>query len=235
MINTEILKKQAAEKAVEEIKDGMVIGLGTGSTFHYALLKIAELFKSGILKNIVGIPSSQKTEILASELGIPLTTLNQNPIIDITIDGADEVTVISEHREGSIDLIKGGGGALLREKVLAQASKKLLIAVDESKVSNRLGNLFAVPVEVLQYCYKSEQNFIESLGAKTSLRKTENGKAYLTDENNLIIDAKFNGIENVSALAALLDNRAGIVGHGIFVGLASKVFVAKSDRVEVIE
>ncbi|MBX3006908.1 MAG: ribose-5-phosphate isomerase RpiA [Melioribacteraceae bacterium] len=252
MKTIDTLKKLAAEKAVDEIKSGMIIGLGTGSTFKYALLKLAELIKKGSLENIVGIPSSLDTENKARELGIPLTTLNEaynnsslitftrqgrasSPlVIDITIDGADEVAVNQSEGKKVINLIKGGGGALLREKVLTQASNKLIIAVDESKVSGKLGTNFSVPVEVLQYSFEAEIKYLESLGAVISLRKN-NDKLFMTDEGNYIIDAKFNGIDDCSELSAKLNDRAGVVGHGIFVGLASKVFIAKESGIEVLE
>lgn len=248
MKTIDTLKKLAAEKAVDEIKSGMIVGLGTGSTFKYALLKLAELIKNGSLINIVGIPSSLDTENKARELGIPLTTLNEayknnsqfsivnsQLVIDITIDGADEVAVSTVRGEGSkvINLIKGGGGALLREKVLAQASKKLIIAVDDSKVSEKLGTNFSVPVEVLQYSFEAEKKYLESLGAAISLRKNNND-LFITDEGNYIIDAKFNSIDDCSELSNKLNDRAGVVGHGIFVGLASKVFIAKESGIEVL-
>ncbi|NIS38448.1 ribose 5-phosphate isomerase A, partial [Candidatus Saccharibacteria bacterium] len=140
------LKKQAAEKAVEYIQDGMVVGLGTGSTTHFAIEKIGELINSGGFRNIRGIPSSNKTEQEARRLNLPLTTLEENPIIDIMIDGADEV-------DPELNLIKGGGGALLREKILAQASKRVIIIVDESKLSPQLGTKWAVPTEVVEFGY----------------------------------------------------------------------------------
>jgi ribose 5-phosphate isomerase A len=247
MKTIDTLKKLAAEKAVDEIKSGMIVGLGTGSTFKYALLKLAELIKKGSLENIVGIPSSLDTENKARELGIPLTTLNEayknysslstlysSLAVDITIDGADEVAVNQSEGKKVINLIKGGGGALLREKVLAQASNKLIIAVNESKVSGKLGTNFSVPVEVLQYSFEAEIKYLESLGAVISLRKN-NDKLFITDEGNYIIDAKFNGIDDCSELSAKLNDRAGVVGHGIFVGLASKVFIAKESGIEVLE
>jgi ribose 5-phosphate isomerase A len=248
------LKKIVAEKAVEEIKPGMVVGLGTGSTFQFALERIAEKIKSGELYNIVCIPSSDRTEAEAKRLGIPLTsfeeqirveseerrvkneeqnlnnsTLNTHHstlIIDVTIDGADEVAVSDK---GSIDVIKGGGGALLKEKILAQATKNFFVIVDESKISKHLGEKFFVPIEVIKFAVSIEEKFIQSLGAKTSLRKNANGENYITDENNYIIDATFGPIENVKELARKLEQRAGIVEHGLFVGMAKKVFCSMSN------
>lgn len=252
-MNINTSKKLAAEKAAEEIKDGMVIGLGTGSTFHFALLKIAERINSGELKNIVCVASSKQTEQKATMLGVPLTTLNElyktengrrktedekqktenvarltshlSPLqpIDITIDGADEV-------DESLNLIKGGGGALLREKIVVQASKKFLVIVDESKLSAKLGMNFAIPVEVLQFALESEKKFLESHGAVVSIRKNSDGEQLITDEGNFILDAKVNAIENVDEFASIIEQRAGIVEHGLFRNkMVTKVICAMSD------
>ncbi len=176
-----LLKKMAAEKAVDEIENGMIVGLGTGSTAKYAIEKLAQKIKEGKLKNIYGVPTSKKTEELAATLAIPLVSLNQlfklktknveprtlnferTNLIDITIDGADEV-------DSQLNLIKGGGGALLREKVIAQNSKKFLVVIDNSKLSDKLGEKFSVPVEVLQFALESEMNFLTSLNAKSNLK-----------------------------------------------------------------
>ncbi len=250
-MNVHLLKKLAAEKAVDEILSGMIVGLGTGSTVQFALEKISERIKNGELKNIRCIPSSNQTEKDAIRLGIPLVTLNevgsrlsavspelsvdeaiqyqvssiQHPassIIDITIDGADEA---DEH----LNLIKGGGGALLREKILAQASKRLIIIVDESKLSKQLGTKWTVPVEVVQFAASVEQKYLESLGAKVVRRKNAEGKDYVTDENNFILDANFGEIKNPEELAVLLNQRAGIVEHGLFIGMTSELICAMND------
>ena len=220
------LKKLAAEKAVEDIKDGMIIGLGSGSTAFFALEKISEKLKCGKLKNIIGIPSSIDTRNKAVQFGIPLTTLNENPVIDLTIDGADEV-------DAQLNLIKGGGGMLLREKIIAQASRKFIIIVDESKLSEKLGEKWAVPVEVLQFAFSSEKLFLESLGAKISLRM-KNGETYITDEGNIIFDSNFGVIEDVKKLSELINQRAGIAEHGIFLGIADKIICAKKNG-EIVE
>lgn len=251
------LKKLAAEKAVEEISSGMVIGLGSGSTVQFALEKISERIKNGELKNIVGIPSSSKTEKEAIRLGVPLITFDeavkretgngkrksevrnqksassikyqassiQYPesfYIDLTIDGADEI-------DNELNLIKGGGGALLREKILAQASKRLIIITDETKLSKHLGTKWPVPIEVLKFSVGAETKFLESLNVKVELRKNSDGSNYITDENNFILDADFGEIKNVKDLSDILNDRAGIVGHGLFIGLADKVICAMND------
>ncbi|MBK8944032.1 MAG: ribose-5-phosphate isomerase RpiA [Ignavibacteriae bacterium] len=224
----EQFKKLAAEKAVEEIQSGMVIGLGSGSTFYYAIQKIGQLIKSGELENIVGISSSDKTSKLANEFGIPLTTFHEKQEIDVTIDGADEV-------DKYLNLIKGGGAAHLREKVIAQASKKLIIVVDETKLSEKLGTNWAVPVEVLQFAYPLEMKFLESINGKPKLRKFENGSPLVTDEGNFILDTNFGIIQNPFELAEKLENRAGIIEHGLFLKLTSKVIVAGKNGIKILE
>jgi ribose 5-phosphate isomerase A len=218
------LKQKAARRAVEFIDSGMVLGLGTGSTTAFAVTRIGECLKSGDLKNIVGIPTSIRTEKLARELDIPLCGLDDQPLIDVTIDGADEV-------DPDLNLIKGGGGALLREKVVAQASRQNIIIVDESKLSPRLGTRWALPVEVIPFAVKSEENFLKSLGAAVTLRLNDKGQPYQTDQNNYILDADFGAMADPNGLASRLNERAGIVEHGLFLGLASDVIVAAEDNI----
>lgn len=219
MTKTEEYKRMAAEAAVEAVKPGMVVGLGTGSTANYAITRIAKLLKSGELTDIVGIPSSVPTNDLASSLGIPLATFADHAVIDVTIDGADEV-------DKELNLIKGGGGALLQEKILAQVSREVIIIVDESKLSDKLGTRFPLPVEVVPFGLHTEKRFLESLGAKVSLRENVIAKPFRTDHRNLILDADFGPIDDPAALAAKLEGRAGIVEHGLFLGIATEVVVA---------
>jgi ribose 5-phosphate isomerase A len=218
------LKQKAAHRAVEFVDSGMVVGLGTGSTTAFAVIRIGELLKSGDLKNIVGIPTSIRTKTLAGELGIPLCGLDDQPLIDVTIDGADEV-------DPDLNLIKGGGGALLREKVVAQASRQNIIIVDESKLSACLGTHWALPVEVIPFAAKTEENFLKSLGAAVTLRLDDKEQPYQTDQNNFILDANFGEMADPNDLAARLNERAGIVEHGLFLGLASDVIVAAEDDI----
>jgi ribose 5-phosphate isomerase A len=220
----EKLKQEAAHHAVGFIKSGMVVGLGTGSTAAFAVMRIAERLKSRDLKNIVGIPTSIRTEKLARELEIPLCGLDAQPAIDVTIDGADEV-------DEDLNLIKGGGGALLREKVVAQASRRNIIVVDESKLSLRLGTRWALPVEVIPFATKAEENFLKSLGASVTLRLDAQGQPYKTDQHNYILDANFGQMADPNRLAAKLNERAGIVEHGLFLGLAGDVIVAAQDEI----
>lgn len=221
------LKQMAAAAAVDRLQSGMVVGLGTGSTTHFALERIAELIRAGRLERIIGIPSSIQTETAARELGIPLSGLEAHAVIDITIDGADEV-------DPDLNLIKGGGGALLREKVLAQASRRNIIIVDASKLSERLGTRWALPVEVVPFARAAEERFLASLGAAVALR-TRNSIPVLTDQGNLLLDARFGPITEPGRLAAQLSGRAGIVEHGLFVGLAHEVFVAGADGIRHLQ
>jgi ribose 5-phosphate isomerase A len=222
------LKQKAAHRAVEFVKSGMVVGLGTGSTTAFAVTRIGERLKSGDLKNIVGIPTSIRTETLAGELGIPLCGLDDQPQIDVTIDGADEV-------DPDLNLIKGGGGALLREKVVAQASRQNIIIVDESKLSPRLGTRWALPVEVIPFALKSEENFLISWKAAVTLRTADKGQPYQTDQKNFILDANFGEMADPNGIADRLNERAGIVEHGLFLGLASDVIVAAQDGIRLLK
>jgi ribose 5-phosphate isomerase A len=219
MQNTDIYKRQAAEKAVEYLEDGMIVGLGSGTTAQFALRRIGELVAAGKLGKIIGIPSSRQTSRIARRLGIPLGEINDFPEIDLTIDGADEV-------DPQLNLIKGGGGALLREKIIVQASKRVIISVDESKISTRLGKKWPVPVEVLPFSWKCEEQFLVSLAGKVMLRKTISGKPYKTDQNNFILDVKFGQIKQLEELVKKLNERAGIIGHGIFLESATDIIVA---------
>jgi len=267
-MNLDQQKKLAAERAVEKVKSGMIVGLGTGSTVQFALEKISEKLKQGKLRNIYGVPSSLKTENEAKRLEIPLITLdealkrcetgkvrreieeaghfqlsirNSQLPIDLTIDGADEVAVgkselVEDEDTTTIALIKGGGGALLREKILAQASKRLIIIIDETKLSGHPGEKWHVPVEVIKIALNLEKKFLESLDAKVSVRKTADGSNYITDENNFILDADFGKIKNVRELSALLNERAGIVEHGLFIGITDKVICAmKNGTIKELE
>jgi ribose 5-phosphate isomerase A len=228
MTTQDELKQKASFRAVEFIKSGMVVGLGSGSTARFAVQRLAARIKAGELKNIVGIPSSAETERLARELAIPLTSFEQRQQIDINIDGADEV-------DPDLNLIKGGGGALLREKVVAQASRRNIIVVDESKMSPQLGTNWAVPIEVIAFARKVEEKFLISLGASVTTRSLGDGKYFITDQNNLILDAGFGQIADPAGLAALLAGRAGIVEHGLFLGLAGDVIVAGAEGIRHLQ
>ena len=221
------LKRLAAVKAVELISSGMVVGLGAGSTAVYAIRHLGALIADGTLTGIVGVPCSVLVEEEARKVGIPIVTLETHPVIDLTIDGADEV-------DPDLNLIKGGGGALLREKIVAQASKREVIVVDEEKRSARLGIKWAVPIEVLPFGHGSQKRFLEALGGRVTIRQTASGETYHTDQGNLIFDTAFGPIDDVPGLAAKLMDRAGIVEHGLFVGIANDLIVAGANGVEHI-
>jgi ribose 5-phosphate isomerase A len=224
-VDTADLKRQAAWRAVEFVEPGMVVGLGHGSTALYAVQRIAQLLGAGRLPDIRGVPCSLQVEEEARRLGIPLTTLEEHPVIDLTIDGADEV-------DPNLDLIKGGGGALLREKIVAQASRREIIVVDGSKLSPALGTNWPVPVEVVPFGWRSHMAYLESLGARVSLRQNSDGRLFETDHGNLILDCIFGPISEPRRLAARLKERTGIVEHGLFLGLATDVIVGGSQGIK---
>ena len=217
--DTSRLKEQAAHRAVEFVQSGMIVGLGHGSTALFAVNRIAELIRSGALQNIRGVPCSRKVFEDARRLGIPITTLNRNSVIDLTIDGADEV---DEH----LNLIKGGGGALLREKIVAQASLCEIIILDESKMSQVLGTRCAVPIEVAPFGWKAHIFPLEKLGAEVKPRRKSDGKLFKTDQGNIILDANFGPIGDPAKLAADIKARAGVLEHGLFIRIATDVIVA---------
>ncbi|HLK33351.1 MAG TPA: ribose-5-phosphate isomerase RpiA [Terriglobales bacterium] len=214
-----VYKQQAAEYAVTFVKNGMTLGLGTGSTAIFATRKIGELLRGGKLSGITGFATSQATYQEAERLGIPLLAEELPRNLDLTIDGADEV-------DPKLNVIKGGGGALLREKIVAQASQRMFITVDDSKLSARLGSRHRLPVEVLVFGWRSQLRFLESLDARAELRKRADGSPFLTDSGNMIIDCDFGPIANPAGLADSLSRRAGIVEHGLFLGLVSDLIVA---------
>lgn len=222
------LKQQAAERAVEFIESGMVVGLGHGSTAIWATRRLAHLLNNSQLKDIVGIPCSAQVEAEARQLGIPLTTLEDHPVIDITIDGADEV-------DPQLNLIKGGGGALLREKIVAQASKREIIIVDGSKLVSTLGTKWAVPVEVIPFGNGSQLKYLEALGATTKLRQNPDGTPFHTDQNNLIFDCNFGLINDPATLGDKIKQRSGIVEHGLFIRLASDVIIADASGTHILQ
>lgn len=224
------LKQQAAERAVEFVESGMVVGLGHGSTAAFAVRRIAQLLCDGQLQDILGVPCSPQVEEEAQRLGIPLTSVSGETsyMVDLTIDGADEV-------DPHLNLIKGGGGALLREKIVAQASRREIIVVDESKLSPALGTRWPVPVEVVPFGWRSQAAYLESLGAQPVLRRNSDGTPFKTDQGNLILDCHFGPISQPAQLAARLSERAGIVEHGLFLGLATDVIVATSQGIRHIK
>jgi ribose 5-phosphate isomerase A len=219
------LKRKAAEHAVGFIESGMVVGLGTGSTAVWAVRLVGHLLGTGELRDLVAIPTSTETAAEATRLGIPLTTLRDHPRIDLTIDGADEV-------DPNLDLVKGGGGALLHEKIVAQASDREVIVVDAEKLSPVLGTKHPLPVEVVPFGDGPTAVFLESLGGEVVRRTSADGAPYVTDEGNHIFDVTFGPIADARALSAALSARAAVVEHGLFLGLATDLVVASPDGIE---
>ena len=215
-------KEAACRAAAKLVRDGDIVGLGTGSTAHFAVVALGERVKAGL--KIIGIPTSVQTGELARAVGIPLTTLDETPQIDITLDGADEV-------DPRLNLIKGGGGALLREKVIAAASKKMVVVVDSSKVVPVLGK-FPLPVEIVSFARTVVEKKIVSLGGSPKLRAKPDGSPFITDNGNQILDCSFGKIADPPALARILSDTPGIVEHGLFIGLAKLALVGRGDRVE---
>jgi ribose 5-phosphate isomerase A len=217
-------KQRAAEAAIEYVTDGMIIGLGTGSTADEFLIALSAALKSGRLKNIVGVPTSLQSLHRSEELGISLTTLAEHPRLDVTIDGADEISP-------RLDLIKGLGGALLREKMIAQHSDRLIIIADTSKTVGQLGTRQMLPVEVVQFAHEVQAVFLRSLGCTPVLR-VAGGNPFVTDNGNYIYDCRFPGIADPRGLEAMLQKQAGIVEHGLFLGMADVALIADENAVE---
>jgi ribose 5-phosphate isomerase A len=215
-------KEAAGRAAAKLVNDGDVVGLGTGSTAYFAVVALGERVHAGM--KVVGIPTSIKTADQARAAGIPLTTLDQHPVIDITIDGADEL-------DPHLRLIKGGGGALLREKVVASASKKMVVVADSAKLVPVLGK-FPLPIEIISFARTVVERKIVALGATPKLRTRPDGTPYLTDNGNQILDCSFQEIADPAALARTLSDTPGIVEHGLFIGLASMALIGREDQVE---
>ncbi|MBU4278446.1 MAG: ribose-5-phosphate isomerase RpiA [Proteobacteria bacterium] len=213
------LKQLAADAAVNEVRSGMTVGLGYGSTALLFVRSLAKKVASGELKDITGVACALAMDKEARSLGLSVSTLDEHPVMDLTVDGADEV-------DPALNLIKGGGGALLREKVVAQASKREIIIVDESKMSAQLGDKWALPVEVVPFALRPVSEYVSSLGAVVKLRLMQGGEPLVTDQGNWIIDCNFGPMPDPVAVARSLEGRAGLVDHGLFLGLASEVIVA---------
>lgn len=218
-------KELAGRAAAKLVRDGDVVGLGTGSTAYFAVVAIGERVKAGL--KIVGIPTSDATEQLARGVGIPLSTLDKHQSIDITIDGADEI-------DPHLNLIKGGGGALLREKIIAIASKKMIVVADSSKAVKTLGK-FPLPVEIIPFARAVLEKQISSLGATCNLRMKSDGSVFVTDEGHHILDCSFGKIANPAKLARALSEMPGVVEHGLFVGIARRAIVGKGSKTVEIE
>lgn len=233
------LKKQVGYKAVDDyVRSGMVIGLGTGSTAYFAVERVGQKLKSGELTDVVAIPTSERTMQQAKSLGIPLVTLDTHPSIDVAIDGADSV-------DQKFNLVKGGGGAHFREKIVEASADKLVIIVDESKLCEGLGPHFPIPVEIVPFCHLHTARAIEALpalkGCKAHLRlgsaasnKRDGDQPAVTDNGNYIVDLYFQTpLADSTKAADQLKRTIGVVEHGLFVGMASSVVIAGKDGITV--
>lgn len=208
-------KQLAAETAVTLVEPGMIVGLGTGTTAAYVIRALA----AAALPGIRAVATSTHTEQYASSLGIPMVELSPEFPIDLTLDGADEI-------DPGLDLVKGAGGALLREKMVAEASRRLVIVADEGKLSPALGSRTPIPVEVVTFGWQETRAYLCSLGAEVTLRRDAAGNPVSTDQGNYLLDCRFARIEDPHALAARFKARAGVIEHGLFLGLATSAIVA---------
>ena len=230
-MDLEGLKRQAAARALEDVRDGMRLGLGTGSTARHFVDLLGERVRAGL--KVTGVPTSEATRAQADQCGIALTTLDDTPELDLTIDGADEI-------DPALNLIKGGGGALLREKIVAAASTRMTVIADTTKWVDTLGR-FPLPIEVMPFglgvTRQAIARVLQSAGcpAELVLRKAANGLAFVTDGGHWIVDAKCQRIADAGRLAAGLSGIPGVVEHGLFIDLATKVILADPAGVRVIE
>jgi len=221
------LKQQASARALDYVQSGMALGLGTGSTTQFFVEMLGEKLRTGALQDIIGVPTSENTAALAQELGIPLTTISENPELDLAVDGADEV-------DPGLNLIKGLGRAALREKVVEIHARKLVIIVDETKLVQRLGR-GPLPVEIVRFESEAHIAWLRTLGCRAELWLEEDGSPIITDNGNFLVLCRFDeGIADAYELSQTLSNRPGIVEHGLFLDMADEVIVAGSDGISVL-
>jgi len=219
-------KRAAAARAVAEVEQGMVVGLGSGSTAAFAVEALAARIALGL--RVLGIPTSEKTAALAQRLGVPLTSFTEHRRIDVAIDGADQV------ERGTLNLIKGLGGALMREKIVASASDRMIVVVDETKLVDRLGRNTPLPLEIVSFGWQTVVDRLAAIGCRACLRLVGN-RPFVTDGGNYIVDCAFEAISDPAALEARLSATVGVIESGLFIGLASKIVVGRPTGVEVIE
>lgn len=216
-----LMKQEVGRAAANQVQSGTIVGLGTGSTTAYAIQFLGERLKSGDLKDIKGIPTSFQASVLAKQYGIPLTTLDEIDQIDIAIDGADEV-------DPQKNLIKGGGAAHTREKIVDSLAQRFIVVVDSSKLVDRLGTTFPLPLEVLPLAITPVMKAVEQLGGKPELRMAiKKDGPVITDQGNMIIDAKFEAIDNPAELEKILNNIPGVLDNGLFVGVADQILIGE--------
>ena len=221
-------KRLAAIRAVDEVQNHSAIGLGTGTTTRCFLEELSQRLKDGALRSVVGIPTSKQTAELASQLHIPLSTLDQHPILDLAIDGADEI-------DPHLDLIKGHGGALLREKIVAAAARQFLVIADHSKQVKSLGEICAVPIEVIPFGLALVMQRLRAFPGDAKLRQTSEGQPFHTDEGNWIVDYACGPLSDPRKLDMMLNSMPGIVEHGLFLNMAQRAIVGNSGRATVLD
>jgi ribose 5-phosphate isomerase A len=219
MTSPDVYKQRAADHALQYVQSGMVLGLGTGSTAGRLLAPLAERLRDGRLRDIVGVPTSERTTAIARQLGIPLASLAERPRLDLAIDGADEI-------DPSLNLIKGLGGALLREKIVAASAERFIVVADESKLVGQLGTRAPLPVEIVEFGLPLAARRLAELGCAPELRRSADGSPFRTDEGHAILDCAFPGIADAMALNAAINAIPGVVEHGLFIGMASVALIA---------
>jgi ribose 5-phosphate isomerase A len=224
MTDLELFKRQAAEHALAYIQSGMTLGLGTGSTATHMLHVLAQALRDGRLRDIVGVPTSDAIGALAQQLGVPTATLDARPQLDLALDGADEI-------DPQLNLIKGLGGALLREKIVESSAERLIILADTTKPVVQLGTRVPLPVEVVAFGLPLATRRLAALGSVSTLRRSADGGVFRTDEGHVILDCRFQGIPDVAALDAAINAIPGVVEHGLFVGMTTLALISGPDGV----
>jgi ribose 5-phosphate isomerase A len=226
MADVEHMKQLACQHAAQEVQDGMVLGLGTGSTVYYFLQELGRMVREG--RRLTGVPTSVRTAEIATQLAIPLTTLDNQPHLDLAVDGADEV-------DANLHLVKGAGGALLREKIIAASADRFVVVVDASKVVTQLGERYPLPVEVVPFGYTLAIRTLEGLGAGVSLRRSTDGQPWVSDNGNYILDCHFGPIPDPVALQKELLAIPAVVDSGLFLNMTDMAIVGHADGVRLLQ
>ena len=226
MADLERMKQLACQRAAQEVQDGMVLGLGTGSTVYYFLQELGRMVREGV--RITGVPTSVQTAQLAIQLAIPLTALDDHPHLDLAVDGADEV-------DDYLNLVKGAGGALLREKIIAASAARFLVVVDESKMVHQLGARYPVPVEVVPFGHTPAAHALEGLGARVALRHSADGQTWVSDNGNYVLDCRFGPIADPVALQQQLLAIPAVIDSGLFIGMTDTVLIGHAEGVRRLE
>ena len=226
MADLERMKQLACQRAAQEVQDGMVLGLGTGSTVYYFIQEVGRMVHEGL--RLTGVPTSIQTAELATQLAIPLTTLDDHPHLDLAVDGADEV-------DDTLNLVKGAGGALLREKIIAASAARFLVVVDDSKVVHQLGERYPLPVEVVPFGVRPATRALEGLGAQVTLRRGADGQTWVSDNGNYILDCRFGPIADPVALQQQLLAIPAVIDSGLFIGMTDTVLIGQAEGVRRLE